>query len=130
MRRRQVLQGVPARRFRILRGKANTTRCVPITRMWRGWTAPQNAEAYERFLLDELFPSMRAIPGFRGAEILRRRDGDEVAFVTLTRFESLDAVRAFAGEDYEVPVLEPPALALLSRHDERAVHYDSASLPD
>jgi hypothetical protein len=97
--------------------------------MWRGWTAPENADAYERFLLDELFPSMREIPGFRGADVLRRRDGDEVAFVTLTRFDSLDAVRAFAGEDFEVPVLEPTALALLCRHDERAVHYDTASLP-
>ena len=56
--------------------------------------------------------------------MLRRADGDEVAFVTLTRFDSLDAVRAFAGDDFEVPVLEPAALALLSRHDERAVHYD------
>jgi hypothetical protein len=72
---------------------------------------------------------MRGIAGFKGADVLRRTDGDEVAFVTLTRFESLDAVRAFAGDDYEVPVLEPPALALLSRHDKRAVHYDTASLP-
>jgi antibiotic biosynthesis monooxygenase (ABM) superfamily enzyme len=70
---------------------------------------------------------MRAIPGFRGAEVLRRPDGDEVAFVTLTRFDSLDAIRAFAGADYEVPVLEPQALAVLSRHDERALHFDSAS---
>jgi antibiotic biosynthesis monooxygenase (ABM) superfamily enzyme len=98
-----------------------------ITRMWRGWTAAENADPYERFLLTELFPSMRAIAGFRGAEVLRRPDGDEVAFVTLTRFESLDAIRAFAGEDYDVPVLEPQALALLSRYDERALHFDTAS---
>ena len=98
-----------------------------ITRMWRGWTASENADSYERFLLEELFPAMRDIPGFVGAEVLRRGDGDEVAFVTLTRFESLDAVRAFAGEAYEVPVLEPPALALLSRYDERAEHYDTAT---
>ena len=97
---------------------------MPITRVWRGWTRAENADAYERFLLDELFPSLRGISGFRDAEVLRRADGDEVAFVTLTRFDSLDAVRAFAGDDYEVPVLEPPALALLSRHDDRAVHYD------
>lgn len=98
-----------------------------ITRLWRGWTSREDADAYEQFLLTELFPSMRAIPGFRGAEVLRRPDGDEVAFVTLTRFDSLDAIRAFAGADYEVPVLEPQALALLSRHDERALHFDSAS---
>jgi antibiotic biosynthesis monooxygenase (ABM) superfamily enzyme len=100
-----------------------------ITRLWRGWTAVQDADAYERFLLSELFPSMRGIPGFRGADVLRRRDGDEVAFVTLTRFDSLDAIRAFAGADYETPVLEPTALALLSRYDERAQHYETSSFP-
>ena len=98
-----------------------------ITRMWRGWTAIDDADAYERFLLGELFPTLRAIPGFRGADVLRRVDGGEVAFVTLTRFDSLEAIRAFAGEDYETPVLEPQALALLSRYEERAFHFDTAS---
>jgi hypothetical protein len=60
---------------------------------------------------------------------LRRADGGEVAFVTLTRFDSLDDIRAFAGDDYEVPVLEPQALALLSRYDERALHFDTAVFP-
>ncbi len=95
--------------------------------MWRGWTATENADAYERFLLDELFPSMRSIRGFRGADVLRRPDGDGVAFVTLTRFDSLDDIRAFAGVDYEVPVLEPQALALLLHYDERALHFETAS---
>jgi antibiotic biosynthesis monooxygenase (ABM) superfamily enzyme len=97
-----------------------------ITRMWRGWTASEDADAYAAFLLGELFPAMRQIDGFRGADVLRRDDGGEVAFVTLTRFDSLEAIRAFAGEDYETPVLEPQALALLSRYDERAVHYETA----
>jgi heme-degrading monooxygenase HmoA len=65
-----------------------------ITRLWQGWTASEDADAYEQFLLTELFPSMQEIPGFRGAEVLRRPDGGEVAFVTLTRFDSLDAIRA------------------------------------
>jgi antibiotic biosynthesis monooxygenase (ABM) superfamily enzyme len=98
-----------------------------ITRMWRGWTAASDADAYERFLLDELFPAMRSIPGFRGADVLRRADGDEVAFVTLTRFDSLEAIRAFAGDDYEVPVLEPRALELLSRYERRAAHYETTT---
>jgi antibiotic biosynthesis monooxygenase (ABM) superfamily enzyme len=98
-----------------------------ITRVWRGWTASEQADAYEHFLLHDLFPAMRAIPGFRGAEVLRRRDGLEVAFVTLTRFDSLDSIRAFADDRYEEPVLEPEALALLSRYDERAQHFDTAS---
>ena len=98
-----------------------------ITRMWRGWTASEDADAYAAFLLGELFPAMRRIDGFRGADLLRRDDGGEVAFVTLTRFDSLEAIRAFAGEAYETPVLEPQALALLSRHDDRAVHYETAA---
>lgn len=98
-----------------------------ITRLWRGWTAREDADAYERFLLTELFPSMCEIAGFRSADVLRRSDGDEVAFVTLTRFESLESIRAFAGEDYEVPVLEPQARSLLSRYDDRAQHFETAS---
>ena len=98
-----------------------------ITRLSRGWTAPENADGYESFLLTELFPSMRAIPGFRDADVLRRNDGNEVAFVTLTRFDSLEAIRAFAGEDYETPVLEPRALELLSRWDEKARHYETSA---
>ena len=98
-----------------------------ITRLWRGWTTPENADAYEQFLLTRLFPSMRAIAGFRGADVLRRQDGEEIAFVTLTRFESIDAIRGFAGDDYEVPVLEPEAIALLSRYEHRAFHFATAS---
>ena len=98
-----------------------------ITRLWRGWTARGNADAYEQFLLTELFPSMRGISGFRGAQVLRRDDRAEVAFVTLVRFDSLDAIRAFAGEDYEMAVIEPTARALLSHHDERAQHFATSS---
>lgn len=98
-----------------------------ITRLWHGWTTIENADAYEQFLLGELFPSMREIPGFRGADVLRRVEDGEVAFVTLTRFDSVDAIRAFAGDDYETPVLEPQALALLSRYEQRALHFDTAT---
>jgi antibiotic biosynthesis monooxygenase (ABM) superfamily enzyme len=99
---------------------------MAITRMWRGWTKHAAADGYERFLLDELFPSMREIPGFLGAEVLRRDDGENVAFITLTRFSSMDDIRAFAGERIDVPVIEPRAAELLERFDDRAVHYDSA----
>ena len=96
-----------------------------ITRLWRGWTSVEDADAYERFLLTDLFPAMRKIPGFRGADILRRNENGEVGFVTVTRFESLDDIRAFAGEDYETPMLEPTARALLSRYEPQAHHYTS-----
>ena len=98
-----------------------------ITRLWRGWTAAENADAYERFLLDELFPSMREIAGFREADVLRRPDGDDVSFITLLRFESLDDVRSFAGEDYDAPVIEPRARALLSRYDTQVLHFETVA---
>jgi antibiotic biosynthesis monooxygenase (ABM) superfamily enzyme len=98
-----------------------------ITRLWRGWTGPAAADDYERFLLEELFPSMRQIPGFLGAEVLRRPDDGEVAFVTLVRFRTLDDVKGFAGDDWERPVIEPRAAELLSRWDERAAHYETAA---
>jgi antibiotic biosynthesis monooxygenase (ABM) superfamily enzyme len=95
--------------------------------MWRGWTSPEAADDYERFLLEELFPSMRSISGFLGADVLRRPDGDEVAFVTLTRFRSLDDIRAFAGEPLDVPVIESRAEELLVRFERHALHFDTAS---
>jgi heme-degrading monooxygenase HmoA len=97
-----------------------------IARVWRGWTAVGDADAYERFLRAELFPGVARLEGFGGAHILRRPAPDgEVEFVTVTLFASLDAVRAFAGEDYETPVIEPEAKRLLSRYEDRAAHYDS-----
>jgi antibiotic biosynthesis monooxygenase (ABM) superfamily enzyme len=92
--------------------------------VWHGWTSPENAGAYERFLREQMFPSIHHVPGFLGAELLRRDDGDEVAFITITRFESLASVREFAGEDYEQAVIEPEARALLGRHDQRSQHFD------
>jgi antibiotic biosynthesis monooxygenase (ABM) superfamily enzyme len=99
---------------------------MTITRMWRGWTSSGGADAYERFLLDELFPSMRSIDGFIGADVLRRADGDEVAFVTLTRFRSIADIRAFAGDPFDVPVIEPRAAELLEHYDRQAVHYETS----
>lgn len=95
-----------------------------IARIWHGWTAPENADAYEEFLRTKMFPSIHRVPGYLGADLLRRDDGQEIAFVTITRFESLDAVRAFAGENYERAVVEPEARALLSRFDDRSEHYE------
>ena len=101
-----------------------------IARVWRGWTADDHADAYERFLRTELFPQVQRLDGFRGAQILRRATVDgEVEFITVTFFDSLDAVKDFAGEDYETPVIEPEAQRLLSHYDDRAVHYDSVVIP-
>jgi heme-degrading monooxygenase HmoA len=101
-----------------------------IARVWRGWTEAADADAYERFLRTELFPEVARLDGFGGAHILRRPAPDgEVEFVTVTLFDSLDAVRAFAGEAYETPVIEPEAQRLLSRYEDRAAHYDAVFVP-
>src|SRR4029079_14927204 len=93
-------------------------------RIWHGWTAPENADAYEALLRSEVLPGIDRIEGFRGAHLLRRDAGDEVEFVTLTVFDSLEAVREFAGEDYEVAVVPPEARRLLAPYDESSAHYD------
>ena len=101
-----------------------------IARVWRGWTAGGDADAYERFLRTELFPDVARLEGFGGAHVLRRPAPDgEVEFVTVTLFASLDAVRAFAGEDYETADVPPRARAVLARFDERSAHYDTLLRP-
>ena len=97
-----------------------------ICRIWHGWTTPANAEAYEQLLRSEIFHGIagRGIPGYRGIELLRRRDRDLEEFVTIMWFDSLDDVRAFAGADYELAVVPAKARALLERCDQRSAHYD------
>jgi heme-degrading monooxygenase HmoA len=96
-----------------------------IARLWHGWTTKENANAYETLLRGEVLPGIQhRVRGFRGARVLRRETADEVEFVTLTLFDSLDAVRAFAGEDHEKAVVPAEARRLLARFDERSVHYD------
>ncbi len=95
-----------------------------IARIWHGWTKPADAKAYEKLLRDEIFPSVaaRRIDGYRGAELFVRENGDEVEFVTLLRFDSMDAVMEFAGPDASKPVIFPKAEALITRM-EQARHY-------
>lgn len=94
-----------------------------ISRIWHGWTTPANADAYQKLLTEKILPGIHRVAGHRGASLLRRDSGPEVEFITITVFESMEAVRAFAGADYEVAVVPPEARKLLSRFDERAVHY-------
>jgi len=97
-----------------------------IARIWHGWTKPSNADAYESLLKSEIFIGIqdRRIAGYKGIQLFRRELGDEVEFVTVMWFDSIDAVRAFAGEDYEVAVVPSKARALLSRFDARSQHYE------
>ena len=97
-----------------------------ISRIWHGWTTPANADAYESLLKSEIFQGIqgREIAGYRGIHLLRRDLENEVEFVTIMWFDSIDAVRAFAGDDYEAAVVPPKARALLSRFDSRSQHYE------
>lgn len=97
-----------------------------IRRIWRGWTTLQNADAYEALLKEEIFVGIgdRKIPGYRGIQLLRRTVESEVEFVTIMTFDDLDAVREFAGEDYEKAFVPAAARALLARFDERSQHYE------
>jgi hypothetical protein len=101
-----------------------------IVRVWHGWTKPDDADAYGEFLRTKVLPELNArVEGFRGGCVARRHGDGEVEFLVMTQFESLDAVRAFAGEDYEAPVIEPEAAPLLIRCDERAAHYGVVIAP-
>lgn len=96
-----------------------------IARVWHGWTNAVNARAYEDMLRDEIFPGIadRKIKGYRGAELFVREEGDEAEFMTLLRFDSMEAVKEFAGEDEARPVIYPKAESLLIRMDERSQHF-------
>ena len=97
-----------------------------ISRVWHGWTTPENADAYEALLKSEIFRGIqdRQIAGYRGIQLLRRSLENEVEFITIMWFDSIEAVRTFAGDDYEAAVVPPKARALLSRFDARSQHYE------
>ncbi len=95
-----------------------------IARIWHGWTKPADAETYENMLRNEIFSSIaaRKIPGYHGAELFIREDSNEVEFVTLLRFDSMEGVKEFAGADETRPVIYPGVERLLTRM-ERSQHY-------
>jgi len=97
-----------------------------ISRIWHGWTTPENADKYEALLKEEIFIGIlnRDIRGFKSIQLLRRVIENEVEFVTIMEFDSLDAVREFAGQDYEVAVVPEKARAVLSHFDARSQHYE------
>jgi len=99
---------------------------MAVKRIWHGWTTPENADAYQKVVLGEVFPSIEAkkIPGYRGIELLRRERGDEVEFVTIMSFESIEDIVAFQGDDYERCYVPDLAQQVLKRWDQVSAHYD------
>lgn len=100
-----------------------------IARLWRGWTLPENADAYERLLREQVLPGLQQINGYHGGYILRQEQRDEVEFVVMNLFASLEAVQAFAGPEYTVPVFEPEARLLLAKVEPIARHYEVKTTP-
>ena len=97
-----------------------------ICRIWHGWTRRESADAYEQLLRSEIIRGIaaRGLQGYRGLDLLRKDDDGLVAFVTVMWFDSIEAVQAFAGPDYQAAVVPHSAQALLVRYDREATHYD------
>lgn len=95
-----------------------------IARVWRGYTRPEHADAYEAMLTPELLPGLSRKPGYRGSSLFRRAHGDEIEFMTIILWESLDAIRALTGPDYETAVVPAERRQYLVRYDDKAAHYE------
>ena len=95
-----------------------------IARLWRGWATSQNALLYRQHFRDNVRPHIEALPGFRGCFLLEKRENGEVEFLAVTHWQSLDAIKAFAGDDVSVAKVEPQARAVLSRFETTATHYE------
>ena len=99
-----------------------------IARIWHGYTRPEHADAYEAMLKPELLPGIGKVKGYKGSYLLRRNASEEVEFITIILWESLDAIRAISGSDYETAVIPEERRKYLARYDARAAHYEIASV--
>lgn len=97
-----------------------------ISRIWHGYATHSKAAAYETLLKEEVFEAIKGknIHGFKGMQLLKKRNGNEVEFVTIMSFDDLEAVKQFAGENYEKAYVPAAAREILSRFDEKAEHYE------
>ncbi len=97
-----------------------------ISRIWHGWTTPENAGKYEDLLRNEIFPSIenKKMKGYRKISLLKIVSETEVEFITIMLFDNLDAVKEFVGDDYEKSYVPDKAQKVLLRHDERSQHYE------
>lgn len=99
-----------------------------IARIWKGYTTPEHADSYEAMLKPELLPGLSNVEGYRGSYLIRRNLGTEVEFITIMLWDSLDAIRAVAGTDYEKAVVPEERRRFLIRYDATSAHYDVASI--
>ena len=99
-----------------------------IARIWHGYTKPEHADAYETMLKPELLPGIGKAKGYRGSYLLRRATEAEVEFITIMIWDSIDAIRAVTGPDYETAVVPEERSKYLVRYDAKSVHYEIASI--
>jgi heme-degrading monooxygenase HmoA len=97
-----------------------------VARIWHGYTTPENAEVYFGRLKSEVLPGIAEmnIPGYKSIQVLRRKLGDEVEFITIMWFDSLENIKSFTGEDYEIAHVPPNARKVLKKFDDRSQHYE------
>lgn len=95
-----------------------------VARVWHGYTSIEDADSYEAMLKPELLPGISKKRGYRGSHLLRRHAGDEVEFITILFFDSIDDIIAVAGKDYETAVIPEERRRFLRRYDAKAAHYD------
>lgn len=100
-----------------------------IGRFWRGWATVENARAYEELFRKRILPGLRGIDGFVDAYVLRKDLEEEAEITTITLFESMEAIRAFAGEDPTRAHVTPEARRLLSRFEDTVDHYNVVIAP-
>jgi heme-degrading monooxygenase HmoA len=98
-----------------------------VARVWHGFTEPEHADAYEAMLKPDPLPGIGKVKGYRGSYVLRRVAGAEVEFITILLWDSIDAIRAVAGSDYETAVIPEERRKYLTRYDAKAAHYEIAS---
>ena len=97
-----------------------------IARMWRGRATPEAARHYVTHVTGSVFPKLASIAGHRGATVLTRDSGGDVEFLVVTYWDSMDAIREFAGPTPDVAVVEPAARAILSSFDDTVHHFGVA----
>jgi heme-degrading monooxygenase HmoA len=99
-----------------------------IARVWHGYAKPEHADAYEAMLKPEPLPGLGEVKGYRGSYVLRREKGGEIEFITTLLWDSVDAIRAFAGPDYETSIIPEERREYLTRHEAKAAHYEVVSI--
>jgi len=101
-----------------------------IARMWRGWTRTSDADRYVAYVSKTGIKEYRSTPGNRGALILRREQGDRTEFLTLSFWDSLEAVKGFAGSDVNRAVFYPEDEAFLVDREGSASHFEVIGAPE